>query len=558
MIVVDDFFDILDRALDRGAALLTSGEQRIVARMRRLEGEAAIAYARLTTRVPTIYEVDRLAIANVTDVPTALDTLTEAGLVDGLVTWRDRAHHLRNEDLIAILRARGASTSGRRDQLLARLDGAIGFTWARFVRVRHRKLVRRLERWAFLKPWPDRNTVVLDRIGVVKWPDYATTSGEALPATRRRWLAYEDLADRLFGSIAPLTPQEALDHLCQGTATAPGRLDLRRTLRKELLDVGHHWEREGRLEDALALYQRLVDAGGARRPAVAFRWAQALHAAGRSTEAFALLAQARREAHPTERLGLVRAQRRIGRGLRRSVAPDPPLLKPLRRQLRLPLTDTQGARPRWGEHRDLIEAAVCRWLAGHGRSASFGESRPFTMLFALLFADVLFQPVPGALPVRWLTGPLDFGTPHFRNARQTAIETVFAALDRGEAPDRIRDAWARYHGQRVLGARWDIHTVDQLVVLAQHLGPTGLRAVLDPMLDHGLRVGAGLPDLVIWPGRAIRLPDALPSRLSEGLCVAEIKGPKDRLRDGQRMWLHRLLQAGVPTELWEIAPPPTD
>jgi len=555
---VADLFDVVDRALSRGGALLTAGERRVVDRIRALEGDAAVAYARLTARVPSVYEVRRLTIADVIDVPGALDALARVDLVDEVVTWEDRARAMRRDDLARVLRELGLPPRGRRETLLAHLRGARGFTAARFVRVRHRRLVRRLERWAFLEPFPDRAKLVMDRIGVVRWPSYPLTSGTVLPTSRRRWLAWERLADRLEGQGPPLTPREALDALADGTARAPGRLDLRRLLRRELMAVGHAREREKRHDEARRIYRRLVEEGDAPLPEVAFRWAQALMADGRATEALELLGTARAEAEGADRMVIVRAMRRIARSLGRGVAPDPPLRHPPRREVRLPRQESLETRPRWGPEGRTIEAAVCRWLRQQGRRARHGEGRPFSTMFALLFADVLFMPVPGALPVRYLTRPLDFGTEAFRERRRDAIDEVWAGVRRGEAPSRIRDAWHRWSGVRLVGANWAHATLPELLALAQHLEPDGLRAILEPMLGPGTRHHAGLPDLVVWPGPAVRLPEALPSRLGEGLCLVEIKGPTDRLRDPQRVWLDRLVRAGVRTELWEVVPPPGD
>ena len=555
-LAVADLVGVVERALCHGGALLTAGERRIVDRIVALEGEAAVAYARLTARVSSVFEVDRLTIAGVTDVSSALAELERVGLVDGLVGWDARARALLKADLVVALRRLGLPHRGDREELLANLRGQRGFSRARFVRVRHRPLVRRLERWAFLEPFPDRAKPVMERLGVARWPTYALTSGAVLPPSRRRWLAYEQLADRLSGQGPPLTPQAALDALRDGTARVPARLDLTQLLHHELLAVGHGLERQRRPAEACELYERLVDEGGLRLPKVAFRWGQALVADGRAADALDLLARARVEASGAERMAIVRGMRRIARTLGRGIAPDPPLRPAPRREIRLERLDTEGARPRWGSAEQTVEAAVCHWLGESGRGARHGEGRPFSTLFSLLFADVLFMPVPGALPVRYLTRPLDFGTPAFRAARADAIDHVWDRVRRGGASALIRDAWDRLYGVRIVGARWDQVTLPELQTLADSLGHDGLHAILEPMLAHGSRHHAGLPDLVIWPGPAVRLGESFPSRLDEGLCLAEIKSPGDRLRDEQRIWLDRLIGAGVRAELWEVVPPP--
>ena len=63
---------------------------------------------------------------------------------------------------------------------------------------------------------------------------------------------------------------------------------------------------------------------------------------------------------------------------------------------------------------------------------------------------------------------------------------------------------------------------------------------------------AGLPDLVVCPGPAVRLPDAFPSQLPEGLLLAEVKGPGDTLRDAQVVWIDHLLARGATVEVWKV------
>ena len=81
-----------------------------------------------------------------------------------------------------------------------------------------------------------------------------------------------------------------------------------------------------------------------------------------------------------------------------------------------------------------------------------------------------------------------------------------------------------------------------------------LATVMEAFVDdwHGAR--KGLPDLLVLPGRGLRLPDAQPRRLHRGLLLVEVKGPGDTLRPAQRVWLDRLVRAGVQTEVWAIEP----
>jgi Fanconi-associated nuclease 1 len=191
-------------------------------------------------------------------------------------------------------------------------------------------------------------------------------------------------------------------------------------------------------------------------------------------------------------------------------------------------------------------------LAGLGRRALHGEGAVWTTLFALLLADVYFLPVPGALPSRFLSGPLDLGTPAFPARRREAIAEVLAAVRAGEGPDRVRGMHARRCGEALAGAAWDVADADTLAAVADGVGGGGLAAIVERLLVEGFRAAAGLPDLVVLPGDAVEVAGAFPARLPASLVLAEVKGPGDTVRDEQAVWMDRLVSAAVPVELWRV------
>jgi hypothetical protein len=199
-----------------------------------------------------------------------------------------------------------------------------------------------------------------------------------------------------------------------------------------------------------------------------------------------------------------------------------------------------------------VEPAVADLVSSRGRTALFAEGPLWTTLFALLFADAYFLPVPGALPVPFLAGPLDVGRPDFARRRPVAVARVLDAVGAGEAPERIREADERLRGTWLSGAAWKRASADQLVAIAEGMRPTSLRVVLETLLREGWRAARGLPDLVVLPGPPVRLPGAMPSRLEGGLVLAEVKGPTDSVRDEQAAWFDRLLRAGARVELWQV------
>lgn len=546
---VGDLREVLRVGLSRGSHLLAAGEVAVVERILALDGAPARLYTRLLARVPEAFAIDTLA-GVVDDVGGALDALADADLVDGLVPWSVRAAESTVAELKDACRRLGLPVSGRHAELVARLAGRGGWSERRWVRVRHRALVRRLERWAFLRTRLDRSALVVERLGHLRWPVYPLTPGPALHRDRADLLAWEAVRD----ALPELAPDACVAWMATPAARAPGGLDLRGRLAERALEGARDLERAGRAADARAVYRALL-ADGAARPGLAVRIARTLEAEGRAREALAELRAARRAAEGGDRVAIARAGRRVARQLGEGWAPDPPLRAPPERTFTLSPAPPDGPRPRWTTSRgdEVVEDALITALADAGRAAVHGEGALWTTLFALLFADAYFLPVSGALPARLLPGPLDVGTPAFAARREDAVAEVLAAVAAGEAPDRVRVADARWRGVVLAGAAWGRCDGDTLARIAAALGPVALGCVLDRLLREGWSAARGLADLVVLDGPPVTLP-ARPARLAAAARLVEVKGPGDTVRDDQAAWFDRLLAAGVPVELWRVEP----
>lgn len=541
-----DLHHIVDRALARGAGLLTAGELVVAQRIRQLEGPAGGLYARLTNRVGTVWTEASLA------APAAVDELVALGLLSRFVTWSQRADALTVPALKAGCRRCGLPVGGRRDALVERLRGQTGWCDEGFVRLVHPGLVRRLEQWAMLRRRPDRSAFVTERLGVVRWPDYPLSPGEGLFRCRADLLRWEDRLRR----IDEVDVDEQLRWLDAGVAPAPGRLSLRRSLVRRVRETARELERQREPAQAATLYARLVAGGHIAVERVAVRHALALEAAGERGEALDVLLAAAAVADPVHQPAIERTGRRLARRLKRGWPPVPPLAAPFERTLTLSAGPAVGSRPGWMSRRGpvVVESAVADLLRAQGRRVLRAEGPLWTTLFALLFADLYFLPLPGALPTRFLAGPLDLGSPSFASRRAEQVAVVRHDILAGLAERRLRRAWERWQGCALAGAHWGLADAGALGAMAAGLGPKALWDVLSHLLARGGRGASGLPDLVVLPGRPARLP-AFPSRLEAGLHCVEVKGPGDALRDEQRVWLDRLGRAGVRAEVWDIRPP---
>ena len=230
-----------------------------------------------------------------------------------------------------------------------------------------------------------------------------------------------------------------------------------------------------------------------------------------------------------------------------SLPPDLPSPQARIRRVSLKRAGSSVGRPAWavGDARLPIEPAIGAWLAGWGRDAIHAENWLWTSLFALVFRDLYFLPVPGMLPTPRRAGPLDLGTPAFARNRSEAVD---ARLRRVEA-EGVRAAVAGWSGEQLAGLvdapevhRW----VDRV--------PAAMaRVILGRLAWEGWPAARGLPDLFVAEGAPIRLDGAIPPMLPDSAFLVELKGPGDQIRSYQMTWHARLCEGGIPVELWIVS-----
>ncbi len=540
--------------------LLTTGELAVCRRYLALPVGAGHFYARLLHRVRDIFRVDGSSDEDRTWLP----ILEESQLVDGLVPWSRRRELLRVPELAAACRSLGLPTRGRRAQLLERLEPHVGYSTIAMLRVRHRGLFRRLQRLFLRHPRADYRVVVLDALGVMRKPVYQPSPSAPAFSNRRALLRFEQARGLLDlcreGEPAlPFLPQ-ALRWLEEAPVPTPAtRHFSSRRVAASLAALGaRELERAKQPQLAVAVYQRLLADGTLEPGSLAPRAVLATEAAGHREQALRLAQSLRRKVDPAAALALDRTGRRLAHRLKQPWNTQPPTKPPVRR-LQLPAAAERGHRPLYSvrlDERDLalpVERALIVRLHGLGRRVLHGESAPWSTLFALLFYDLYFLPVPGMLPVPWLSGPLDLGRPAFAEQRRAPLENRLADITAGMAPELIAINHAAHHGEALAGAHWQRASADDLSTIARALGGPALAMVLSRLAFKGWKARRGLPDLVVLPGPTVEIPDAEPSSLPPGLLLAEVKGPGDQVRDAQAAWFHLLLDAHAPVELWHVA-----
>jgi hypothetical protein len=544
-----DFQEAFTLGLARGSRLLTAGENVIAVRIQGLAGEAGRAFCWLHQRKPSIYFEPELDLAGFADWESARRRLAKLDLIDSFVPWSTRAAHLPLRILRVACAERDLEKHGNHKLLEQRLATEVGWLQGRWLRLRHRGLVERLLRFGLLRTRPDLAQRTVERLRDIRWPDYTPDSGIVLFRDRRSLRSWEELT----ATLEELSPDALVRALRQGDGVAPGRLDRSRKLRRRLFEIARQQERAGELRSARRSYEALCQLHPAGASEYQHRWARCLELEGEPRQALAVLRRARSGTTGTDRMGIVRAGKRIARACNEGFPPDIPLMKAPIRHFELPPGSRKGVRPTFriaGTDRH-VEAAIASLLGRSRRCAIHGEGRLWTMIFALVFAErVSFLPIPGQLPIRGLSGPLDIGTPAFFRRREAAIGQTLQMIRDGHAAQLIRSSYATFEGYQLAGVDWSLARLDDLCSLTSGLGPKPLISILERLLHEGWSAARGLPDLIVLPGDPVELP-SFPRHLDAGLYFVEVKGPTDTLQDAQRLWLHILLSHSLNVEVWQ-------
>jgi len=542
-------------ALVREGHLLTWGERQVVQRWLDLPPGAASIYARLHGRAGTIFRLDRLAYAEVPDLPAAADQLLRAGLADprGLIHLDALIHAHTVPELRAACRALGLPRGGPRGVLVERLERSRcrSVLPGTCIRLRHQGLFRRLLRIYLGDHQGDLSRVVMDALGLQTFARYTSTGGPGLFRNRQGLRDYES-ALRLLSEERdePAWAAQAESALARMMALPRESVARRKFSARRLYDRASRRairavERQSGSAAAAPLYLRLLRHHTERPAEMALRLALCQDRMGDAAAGAALCAAARAAAQGTPTaLALERTGRRLARRAEVPWAPAPDLVSAPVRHLVLPMVQVHP--PRFGDPECglPVEAAVVAHLAGLGRRALHGESAPWTTLFGLLFYSVLFAPVPGMLPSQKMNGPLDLYTPGFASRRSDQINGVLARIAEGQAPAMLMACGAEHMGEGIAGVHWGLLSLEDLAALAAHIGPVPLHALMALFARDPRTARGGMPDLLVLPGSDHFLPP--------GLLMAEVKGPGDQLRDNQRCWHHALLQAGLSVEVWRV------
>ena len=144
------------------------------------------------------------------------------------------------------------------------------------------------------------------------------------------------------------------------------------------------------------------------------------------------------------------------------------------------ITKIQGSKGSSGTLPNLYSRANC------GTSRFHCETKILTTLFALLFWDVMFANIPGALETPFQDAPLDLCEDTFYYARKDLIEARLREIRDGKGPQILQQRDEQYREKETwcIGLSWDLCGREDLVDIVKVHSPafstnmrTNLRSV---------------------------------------------------------------------------------
>ena len=184
---------------------------------------------------------------------------------------------------------------------------------------------------------------------------------------------------------------------------------------------------------------------------------------------------------------------------------------------------------------DRVEAAAAAILTADEGCAWHLENALPMGLFGLAYWDWMFAPVDGMFINAFQTAPIDLFWPDFLEARRDLCADPLA-VDDETLRAAMLDACRVHRGVANRLVDWRVLDADTLGRLLDGLGMDAVRKLIafaSADLDNARR---GFPDLTVVYG---------PGRFE----FVEVKGPNDRLRDEQYLWIDRLRAARLPVRV---------
>ena len=534
---------LLEFVRDHYSEVLHFDEQRALDRFLARSLNARALYARLLTRKPVYFRVDKLAYSEIDHLPSAIDELVEFQFLERVVLPRRDLNVLMRSKAelkaCGALSALGLIQAHRQDIDDVLLGSSYELPNLSIVRQRKRGLMSICQHLFFGNPYQHLDEFVRTDLGQQtfesvdltlsrSFDDRANLDLARLLAVLRHWAAELEASSRHLRRFPdPGAKALLLEQLLRLKYLMPERskiASLNRSQDKLYLLLAQSFERLGDIEEALLCYR------GTTRPPSRERQARLQKQDADIVRRLCL--EIMEESTDASELSYARKQLQ-DQDASSSERSEQPKSKILRRDITLAIDRSMG-----------IEQQVVNFLSDQGLTAIHIENHLFPSLFGVLFWEVIFSPIPGAFHHPFERGPSDLYEPDFYKQRAEMFEDRFRVLanndDRATQLQRWFDAKQGITNPFVY---WPAVSSDLLLRILDQTPWAALEAIFRQLLRDPKAFRKGFPDLVVLHPETYEL--------------VEVKGPGDRLQKHQIAWLDFLVGQGIDASTLYVRPEDT-
>ncbi|KAI7848629.1 VRR-NUC domain-containing protein [Circinella umbellata] len=169
------------------------------------------------------------------------------------------------------------------------------------------------------------------------------------------------------------------------------------------------------------------------------------------------------------------------------------------------------------------------------------EGGMISMLFMLLFWDIVFAPMDGVFETPYQAAPLDMASDAFYAGRVSMINERIGEIEQGKFLELITRVDERERSRETvcIGVNWK-YTTEDLLHLAECIGAIALSSLCRLLAEEFGQRRGGMPDLCCWDYESKRS------------IFVEVKGPGDSLSETQKAWIDTLAGFGLNVEVCHV------
>lgn len=538
------FCYVLNFVRKRYSEIMYDHEIMFLDRYSALSEDAQCLFIRFSNRSKSFFRVNSLAYSEISDIPAALEELSE----HGFITLLNDSHGERAEEVIDLFTKELLLEltkklepdvlpvkSIKKPDLVRWLLFTYDFTvlserineTEAVIKVDYEAEVMLMKFLFFGNRYADMTEFVIRDLGHVRFQSFDEAHLSIQFETRK------EVNDTLMVSLMKETfdvmkqefpPEEIFDWFMNWQGGISGNLSTKAlpSYNTFIMKVSAWLERKKMLSQALTIYQLTSEAPSRERRV------RLLYNLGEMEEALALCEEiSDSPQNADERYFSLDFHEKIKNKKKRVIKRTTQALKSAD-AIEIPV-----------HYRYQVELGAIHYYRERGYQAVFSENEPWRMLFGLLFWDIIYDTNVKAIHNPLQRVPSDFFLPDFYYKRsQQLTERIKQAQTREQITEIVRRTYEEKFGITNVLVPWYDDGLEKVITLISWLHPEQIHQVLFEVAQNLRENTRGFPDLLVWN--------------ETEYAFIEIKSPTDHLSSRQLHWQHFFSDHGVQSRIVRV------